>query len=65
MADIDIFRSANLLINYFGDEAVDIANQRIASFESIRNKTAVAVWVKIKDAISKIENEQSGEASLH
>jgi len=51
MEEIDIYRSARLLLDKFEDDALAVANQRIASFEKLRNEEAISVWRQIKAAI--------------
>lgn len=56
--EIDVYRSAKLLLDYFQECAVDVANQRIAYFESIKNSQAAGKWSEIRDAIGVINDVQ-------
>lgn len=63
---IDIYRSAQLLINKFQEDALEITAQRIASFELSKQEEAVAIWIKIREAVKYLLNQEACEqASIH
>ena len=57
ISDLDIWRSASVLIEKHGDEARGRAD---AMIERALNDNARAVWVRIRDAIDELQNETPG-----
>ena len=58
-SDLDIYRSANVLIeNYGGADALNIAARRAIGFEGQGEATAAAVWVRIAMAVEEIQRQE-------
>ena len=55
-SDLDIFRSASLLIDKRGHAARDDAEEMIG--RALTNE-ARAVWVRIRDAIDELQKQES------
>ena len=65
-SELDICRSANVLIEqYGGADAYNIATRRAIGFESQGEATAAAVWVRIAEAVTEIQRQErrAGEAA--
>ncbi len=57
MDDIDIYRSAKLLIDKHGDEAAIIAIKRATEMLDAGDVDGYAVWKRIVDAIKDMQRE--------
>lgn len=49
--EIDIYRTAKIYVEQYGDMALHEAIKRIEKYYSIGNESGMAVWDKIADAI--------------
>ena len=57
VSDIDIFRSAKLLIDKHGDDAALIAIKRATKMLDAGDVDGYAVWKRIVDAIKNMQRE--------
>ncbi len=57
MDDIDIFRSAKLLIDRHGDDAQLVAIKRATKMLDAGDVDGYAVWKRIVDAIKDVQRE--------
>ena len=55
ISDIDIYRSANVLIGQHGDGAILEAMKRLEQYRSIGNTHGMNVWRRIADAIEILQ----------
>jgi hypothetical protein len=62
IADIDIWRCAQLCINNYGDEAAMEAATMADDFLSKGNIEAQRVWMRIAKAIDELRTVKPGEA---
>jgi hypothetical protein len=53
--DIDIYRSANVLIGQYGDGATLEAMNRLEKYRRIGNNDGMNVWRRIADAIETLQ----------
>ena len=53
-SDIDIFRTAKLLIDQHGDEATSMAATMIREFIDLEDPEAIAVWSGILKAVEEL-----------
>jgi len=60
--EIDIWRTAALMINNYGDEAATEAAIMADDFLSKGNIEAQRVWMRIAKAIDELKGVQEGEA---
>lgn len=49
--DIDIYRTAQIFIDQYGEEALFKAMHRVEKYRSIGNQNGMALWGEIADAI--------------
>ena len=56
--DLDIYRSARLLIDQHGDEAAIRAAERADAMLEHGDMDGVAVWHRILDAIRELQDEK-------
>ncbi len=56
--DIDIYRSARLLIDQDGDEAAIRAAERADAMREHGDMDGVAVWLRVLDAIRELQDEK-------
>ena len=63
-SDLDIYRTASVLIREHGDEAELVAAQRVDSFLEAGDMAGSAVWRRVLRAIKEIwrEERHEGEA---
>ena len=61
VSDLDIYRSANLLIREHGEDAKLEASLKADKFLEKGELDGVAVWKKIISAIEVLQNENDGE----
>jgi hypothetical protein len=64
MDEIDIWRSADILIKQYGDEARQIAAKRAHALATQRDGEGFAAWVQVVAAILELERKgpRAGEA---
>jgi hypothetical protein len=62
IADLDIWRCAQLMINNHGDEAALEAATMADDFLSKGNTEAQRVWMRIAKAIDELRTVKPGEA---
>ena len=62
--EIDIYRSANLLINQLGEGALSFAAQQVDACWERGNLDGKAVWMGVIRAIKELTEERAGE-TLH
>jgi hypothetical protein len=60
-SDLDIYRTANVLIREHGDEADFVAAQRADSFLEAGDIDGSAVWKRVLKAIKEIHREEPKE----
>lgn len=53
--EIDIYRTANVLIGQYGEGALLEAMDRLEKYRAIGNNQGMAVWRRISDAIENIQ----------
>ena len=61
VSDLDIYRSANLLIREHGEDAKLEASLKADKFLEKGDMDGVVVWKKIISAIEVLQNENNGE----
>ena len=54
IAEIDIWRVANLMLTRYGDEAVAEGTKRAEELAADGDLTGVAVWLRVIDAIRQL-----------
>ncbi len=65
-SDIDIFRTAKLLIDQHGDEATSMAATMIREFIDLEDPEAIAVWSGILKAVKELlAQEKPDGAAVH
>ncbi len=62
--DIDIYRSAKLLIDKYGDKAAVIAIKRASQMLDIDDVDGYAVWKRTLRAIEQLESTKRGPDDL-
>lgn len=62
VAEIDIWRSANLLIQHCGSSAVEHATSRVRDLRAVGDETGVLVWLAIRDAVQSLQANSPPEA---
>ena len=62
--DIDIYRSARLLISRHGDDAAIIATKRATEMLDAGNVDDYAVWKRILRAIERLESTKPGPGAV-
>ena len=62
--DIDIYRSAKLLIDKYGDKAAVIAIKRASQMLDADDVDGYAVWKRIRQAIEQLESTKPGPDDL-
>ena len=66
MDEIDIWRTANVLIKLHGNDAGWVAVQRADAWLDQGERVACAVWIKIWRAIKALQSEKPREGeTLH
>ncbi len=55
IADLDIYRTAQIYVDKYGGMALLEAIKRVEKYRSIGNGNGMAVWNKIADAIQWIQ----------
>ncbi len=60
IADADIHRAAKELVERYGDDALEIARERIATFTAAHDQSAVDVNLRV---LSAVETLLAGERS--
>ena len=65
VSEIDIWRSAQLLIKQHGKEAGLKADLRVSELTKKGDTTGADVWKLIRSAIEKLQNESPSDESLH
>ena len=53
--EIDIYRTANVLIREYGEGALLEAMNRVEIYRAIGNDQGMAVWRRISDAVENIQ----------
>ncbi len=61
IAEIDIYRSAKLLIDQHGDSAATEAAMRADEFLDQGNMDGKRVWMRIMQAIEELQRERPGD----
>lgn len=62
MTELDVWRSANILLKRYGGEAVFIASKRADALLDQGDVQGCSVWVRIAKAIDELERKQPGHA---
>ena len=60
-SDLDIYRSASVLIREHGEEADLVAAERADSFLEAGDMAGSAVWRRVLKAVKEIQREEPGE----
>jgi len=60
MTELDIWRSANILLKRYGGEAVFIASRRADALLDQGDLQGCSAWVRIAKAISELERKAPG-----
>lgn len=58
VSDIDIYRTANIIIKQYGDQALFEAQDRVERFQKIGDADAIKTWSRIVDAIDFIQGSE-------
>ena len=64
MSDVDIWRSANILLKRYGGEALFIASKRADALLDLGDLRASSAWVRITKAIVDLERKAPGKGNL-
>jgi hypothetical protein len=64
MSDLDIWRSANILLKRYGGAAVFIARKRADAQLEQGDVKGASAWVRILKAITDLERKESGRCNL-
>jgi hypothetical protein len=64
MTDLDIGRSANILLKRYGGDAVFIASKRAHALLDLDDVQGCSAWVRIAKAIDELERKQPGHANI-
>jgi hypothetical protein len=65
-SDLDILRSAKLLIDQHGDEAPSVVATMIREFIDLEDPEAIAVWQRIRKAVKELlANERIDRVAVH
>ncbi len=65
-SDLDIFRTAKLLIDQHGDDATSMAATMIREFIDLEDPEAIAVWGRILKAVKELlAQEKPDGAAVH
>ena len=59
-SDLDIYRSARLLIDQHGDEAAIRAAERVDKLSDIGDLDGAATWCRILDAVRQMRDRTAG-----
>lgn len=62
MTDLDIWRSANILLKRYAGEAVFIASRRADALLDLGDPEGCRTWVRIAKAIDALERQLPGKA---
>ena len=62
MTELDIWRSANILLKRYGGEAVFIASKRADELLDQGDVQGCSAWVRIAKAIIELERKSAGKA---
>ena len=66
MTDLDIWRSANILLKRYGGEAVFIAGKRVDALLDQGDTEGCSAWILIVKAITDLERKLAGKGdTLH
>ena len=66
MTDLDICRSANILLKLYGAESVFIASKGADALLDRGDVQGCSAWVRIAKAVTDLERKQPGKAdSVH
>lgn len=57
--DLDVYRTANLLIRQLGDDAQAEAERRAADMQQRGRQDGAAVWCRIAAAIDVLQSERT------
>ena len=60
-SDLDIFRTAKLLIDQHGDDAPSMAATMIGEFIDLEDQEAIAVWGRILKAVKELLAQEKPE----
>lgn len=62
--EIDVWRSAQLMIRQYGDAAVSEADARVTALTEQGDSAGGAVWRRIRQAIEQLQNRMP-DGSVH
>ena len=54
LPDIEIYRTANVLVSLYDDDAPAIAQERVEALAYGRDTEGVAVWLRIGQAVAEL-----------
>ena len=54
LPDIEIYRTANVLVSLYGDDALTIAQERVGALACRGDTEGVAVWLRIERAVEEL-----------
>ena len=60
--DIDVYRSAGILMRMYGTEAPAHAEERAEKFRGLGNEDGRAFWLRVAAAIGELERREPGGA---
>ena len=58
-SDLDIYRTANIVLQQFGDDAVDEAKRRAMDLYDKGAETGATTWLRIAAAIMELQKTES------
>jgi hypothetical protein len=62
MEEIDIWRSANLLIKSHGDKAAEVAAGKVVEMQRAADGDGMTVWVQIMLAIRELTKDKPSDS---
>ncbi len=64
-SDLDIYRSAKLLIDQHGEDAARHAAMRADALLEAGDMEGKAVWLRILSAVKELQQREPGERAVH
>jgi hypothetical protein len=65
MTDLDIWRSANILLKRYGVDAMLIATRRADALFDQGDVQGCSAWIRISRAIASLERKRAGGDTVH
>lgn len=64
VSDLDIFRTANVLIQQHGQSAVSEAKERLEEYKQAQNNDGICLWTKIVEAVIWLSSKDPAEETV-